>query len=62
MLIGSLPVTIMFDLPETLHPDEAFVNRLEKEHDVTIFIKPKARQNNKVLSAVSSVFESVISI
>ena len=47
LLLGSLPVVMMFDLPESLDVDEAMINKLQEEHDINISIKPKARQMNK---------------
>ena len=47
LLLGSLPVVMMFDLPESLDVDEAMINKLQEEHDINISIKPKARQTNK---------------
>jgi hypothetical protein len=47
LLLGSLPIVMMFDLPESLVVDEAMIARLQEEQDVTISIKPKARQSNK---------------
>merc|ERR1719489_534815 len=47
LLLGSLPVVMMFDLPESLDVDEMMINKLQEEHDINISIKPKARQTNK---------------
>jgi protein bicaudal C len=47
LLLGSLPVVMMFDLPESLEIEEATIGRMQEEQDVTISIKPKARQTNK---------------
>ena len=47
LLLGSLPIVMMFDLPESLEVEEAMITRLQEEQDVTISIKPKARQTNK---------------
>ena len=47
LLLGSLPIVMMFDLPESLYVDENYVNKLQEDHDVSISIKPKARQANK---------------
>jgi len=47
LLLGSLPIVMMFDLPESLEVEEATIARLQEEQDVTVSIKPKARQTNK---------------
>merc|ERR1719300_1643934 len=47
LLLGSLPVVMMFDLPESLDVDETLISKLQEEHDINISIKPKARQMNK---------------
>ena len=47
LLLGSLPIVMMFDLPESLEVEEAAIARLQEEQDVTVSIKPKARQTNK---------------
>ena len=47
LLLGSLPIVMMFDLPESLEVEESFIARLQEDHDVVISIKPKARQTNK---------------
>ena len=47
LLLGSLPVVMMFDLPESLEIEEVTIGRLQEEQDVTVSIKPKARQTNK---------------
>ena len=47
LLLGSLPVVMMFDLPESLDVDETMIAKLQEEHDINISIKPKARQTNK---------------
>ncbi|XP_040578409.1 protein bicaudal C homolog 1 isoform X2 [Lepeophtheirus salmonis] len=48
-LMGSLPLVMMFDLPESLSIDDSFIRKLQEENDVNISIKPKARQNNKAV-------------
>merc|ERR1719312_2309991 len=47
LLLGSLPIVMMFDLPESLYVDENYINKLQDDHDVITSIKPKARQTNK---------------
>merc|ERR550519_579982 len=47
LLLGSLPIVMMFDLPESLDVEEVMIARLQEDQDVTISIKPKARQTNK---------------
>ena len=47
LLLGSLPVVMMFDLPQSLNVDETMINKLQDEHDINILIKLKARQTNK---------------
>merc|ERR1712142_1434572 len=47
LLLGSLPIVMMFDLPESLQVDETVISKLQDDQDVIISIKPKARQTNK---------------
>merc|ERR1719427_1519561 len=47
LLLGSLPIVMMFDLPESLQVEEVVISKLQDDQDVTISIKPKARQTNK---------------
>jgi len=47
LLLGSLPIVMMFDLPESLQVEENVITKLQDDQDVTISIKPKARQTNK---------------
>jgi len=47
LLLGSLPIVMMFDLPEGIDVQESLIQRLQEENEVTISIKPKARQANK---------------
>jgi len=47
LLLGSLPIVMMFDLPESLQVEESVISKLQDDQDVTISIKPKARQTNK---------------
>jgi len=47
-LLGSLPIVMMFDMPDELElVDEAGVRKLQEELDVCISIKPKQRKANK---------------
>ena len=36
LLVGSLPVVMMFDLPESLNMDETMINKLQEKHDINI--------------------------
>lgn len=47
LLLGSLPIVMMFDLPENIDTQESMIQKLQDENEVTITIKPKARQTNK---------------
>jgi len=47
LLLGSLPVIMMFDIPEALPVDEGLISSLQEQQEITISIKPKARQSNK---------------
>merc|ERR1712142_250964 len=47
LLLGSLPIVMMFDLPESLQVEESVISKLQDEEDVTISVKPKARQTSK---------------
>ncbi len=47
LLLGSLPIVMMFDLPEGIDVQESLIQRLQDENEVTISVKPKARQANK---------------
>merc|ERR1719431_1575112 len=47
LLLGSLPIVMMFDLPESLQVEESVISKLQEDQDVIISIKPKARQTNK---------------
>ncbi|XP_023324192.1 protein bicaudal C homolog 1-A, partial [Eurytemora carolleeae] len=47
LLLGSLPIVMMFDLPENIEIHESMVQKLQEANEVTITIKPKARQTNK---------------
>ena len=47
LLLGSLPIVMMFDLPEGIDVQETLIQKLQDENEVTISIKPKARQANK---------------
>lgn len=44
---GSLPLVMMFDLPDLIEIDDVEVQRIQEELDVGISIKPKQRQSNK---------------
>ena len=46
-LQGSLPLVMMFDLPDHLEIDDSEVQKIQDELDVGISIKPKQRQSNK---------------
>jgi len=46
-LLGSLPLVMMFDLPDNIDIQDAAVQKLQEDHEVTISVKPKARQSNK---------------
>ncbi len=48
-LIGSLPLLMMFDIPDDLGIDEGLVGRLQEELDVQITVKPKSRQISKAV-------------
>merc|ERR1719458_850276 len=48
-LIGSLPLLMMFDLPDDVMIDDGCVQGLQEELDVSITIKPKSRQANKTV-------------
>lgn len=47
LLLGSLPIVMMFDIPESLPVDENVISKLQEDNDVLISIKPKARQSSK---------------
>merc|ERR1719228_3166201 len=47
LLLGSLPIVMMFDLPESLQVEESVISKLQDDEDINISIKPKARQTNK---------------
>jgi len=47
LLLGSLPIVMMFDIPETLQVEESVISKLQDDEDVIISIKPKARQTSK---------------
>ena len=47
LLLGSLPIVMMFDLPESLDVSESLISRLQEDQDVGVNVKPKARQTNK---------------
>lgn len=47
LLLGSLPIVMMFDLPDNIDVQESVIQKLQDENEVTITIKPKARQTNK---------------
>ena len=47
LLLGSLPIVMMFDIPESLPVDETIISKLQEDNDVLISIKPKARQSSK---------------
>merc|ERR1719312_357022 len=47
LLLGSLPIVMMFDIPESLPVDDVVISKLQDDNDVTISIKPKARQSSK---------------
>jgi len=47
LLLGSLPIVMMFDLPESLQVEETVISKLQDDQDVIVSIKPKARQTNK---------------
>lgn len=46
---GSLPLLMMFDLPDDVMIDDGCVQGLQEELDVSITIKPKSRQANKTV-------------
>ena len=46
-LLGSLPLVMMFDLPDNIDIQDAAVQKLQENHEVTVSVKPKARQSNK---------------
>ena len=46
---GSLPLLMMFDLPDDILIDDGCVQGLQEELDVSITIKPKSRQANKTV-------------
>ena len=48
-LQGSLPLLMMFDLPDDILIDDGCVQGLQEELDVSITIKPKSRQANKTV-------------
>merc|ERR1719308_519813 len=43
----TLPIVMMFDIPESLPVDESVISKLQEDNDVLISIKPKARQSSK---------------
>ncbi|XP_063243227.1 protein bicaudal C isoform X2 [Bacillus rossius redtenbacheri] len=45
-LVGSLPLVLMFDLPEDFNVDSDYVIQLTQRLDVLINIRPKPKQNN----------------
>jgi len=47
LLVGSLPLVMMFDLPDNVEIDDASIQKMQEELDVSISIKPKQRQANK---------------
>jgi len=47
LLLGSLPIVMMFDIPESLPVDDSIISKLQEDNDVIISIKPKARQSSK---------------
>jgi len=47
LLLGSLPIVMMFDIPDSIDIDDTMIQKLQAENEVTITIKPKARQSNK---------------
>ena len=47
LLLGSLPIVMMFDIPESIAVDETVISKLQENNDVFISIKPKARQSSK---------------
>jgi len=47
LLLGSLPIVMMFDIPDSIDVDDTMIQKLQAENEVTITIKPKARQSNK---------------
>ena len=47
LLVGSLPVVMMFDIPVHLPVDKTVISKLQEDNDVNISIKPKARQWSK---------------
>lgn len=47
LLLGSLPIVMMFDIPESLPVDDGVISKLQEDNDVVISIKPKARQSSK---------------
>merc|ERR1719186_564826 len=46
-LLGSLPLVMMFDLPDNKDIQDSVVQTLQEKNEVTISVKPKARQSNK---------------
>jgi len=46
-LLGSLPLVMMFDLPDNVDIQDTVVQALQEKNEVTISVKPKARQSNK---------------
>ena len=46
-LLGSLPLVMMFDLPDNVDIQDSVVQALQEKNEVTISVKPKARQSNK---------------
>lgn len=46
-LIGSLPLVMMFDLPDCFDIDDHIVQKMQEELSVAVSIKPKQRQSNK---------------
>merc|ERR1719397_1622658 len=47
LLLGSLPIVMMFDIPETLQVEESVISKLQDDEDVIISIKPRAGQESK---------------
>jgi len=47
LLVGSLPIVMMFDIPETLQVDDSVISKVQDDNEVIISIKPKARQSSK---------------
>ena len=47
LLLGSLPIVMMFDIPESLPVDDVVISKLQDDNEVSISIKPKARQSSK---------------